>query len=120
MTINAKRMVFYKVLALGGFHAFLFTLGIDNPLVIFSCVLMTLGLAARILLKKHYLHLLTPMAAGLLVLPLKLIPFKTHTINLINHFMLITALMLSILLILKLAFSLSGKTGLRASKKKNG
>jgi hypothetical protein len=61
-----------KLLTIGGFLVFLFTLGIGNPLVIITCILLTAVIFFKLKYKKKYLKLLTPLSSGLLFLIMKL------------------------------------------------
>jgi hypothetical protein len=69
--INIKQLV-HKILALGGFHAFLFTLNIRHPLIIITCIILTTILFVKFKYKKSYMHLLFPLASGLLIFPMRL------------------------------------------------
>lgn len=93
---QAIKALVHKALALGGFHAFMFTLGLDHPLVMLTITIMTVVLLTRIFLKKSYMHLLFPLAAGLLIFPMKL--FYWDKIDYMNR--------VANLLILALLFSL--------------
>jgi hypothetical protein len=66
------KSLFNKLLTLVGFLVFLFTLGVKNSLVIFTCILMTLTIFLKVKYKKPYLELLFPLSSGLLLLVMKL------------------------------------------------
>lgn len=93
---QAIKALVHKALALGGFHAFMFTLGLDHPLVVLTITIMTAVLLTRIFLKKSYMHLLFPLASGLLIFPMKL--FYWDRVDYMNR--------VANLLILALLFSL--------------
>jgi hypothetical protein len=62
-----------KILALGGFHMFLFTLGITHPLVLITCAGLTTLILLKVIFKKNLMKLMVPLASGLLVFLLKLL-----------------------------------------------
>jgi len=66
------KSLFNKLLILVGFHTFLFTLWLKNPLVIITCVLMILTIFFKLKYKKPYLELLFPLSSGLLLFVMKL------------------------------------------------
>jgi hypothetical protein len=69
--MNIKSLLL-KLPTIGGFHVFLFTLGIGNPLVIITCILLTAVIFFKLKYKKDCLKLLTPLSSGLLFLIMKL------------------------------------------------
>ena len=89
------KSIAHKILALGGFHAYLFTAG-TGPLLIITLIMMTTVLIAKVVYKKSYMHLLFPLASGLLFLPMKLFYWdKTDYVNRINNLLLISLLLIS-------------------------
>jgi len=62
-----------KILALGGFHVFLFTLGITHPLMLVTCAGMTTLILMKVIYNKNLMNLMIPLASGLLVFLLKLL-----------------------------------------------
>ena len=90
------KSLFNKLLILGGFHIFLFTLWLKNPLVIITCVLMTLTIFFKVKYKKPYLELLFPLSSGLLLFVMKL--FYWDQADFIQR--------ANLLLLISLAFSL--------------
>jgi len=66
------KSVFNKLLTLAGFLTFLFTLGVMNPLVIITCVLVALILFFNVKYKRPYLELLFPISSGLLLFVMRL------------------------------------------------
>jgi hypothetical protein len=91
----------HKALALGGFHAFMFTLGLEHPLVIVTITIMTAVLLVRIILKKSYMHLLFPLAAGLLIFPMKFFYWdKTDYLHRVAN-LLVLALLFSLAFTIK-------------------
>jgi hypothetical protein len=88
------KSIAHKILALGGFHAFLFTAG-TGPLLITTLVIMTAVLFAKLVYKKSCMHLLFPLASGLLFLPMKLFYWdKADYVNRINNLLLISLLLI--------------------------
>ncbi len=94
------RSLLLKLLTIGGFHVFLFTLGIGNPLVIITCILLTAVIFLKLKYKKDYLKLLTPLSAGLLFLIMKLFYWDNadfiQRMNLLLLISLIFSLMMAV------------------------
>jgi hypothetical protein len=95
------KALIHKFLALGGFHAFMFTVGLDHPLVTFTIVIMTAILIARIFFKKHYMDHLFPLALGLLFLPMKLFYWDRVDYQQRMSNLLLLALILTLFIIIK-------------------
>ena len=91
------KVLIYKILALAGFHIYLFTAGM-SPLMIVTIFLMTVVIFIRLKYKKSYMTLLFPLASGILCFPMRLLYWDkvdfTHRVN--N--LLFIALVFSILL----------------------
>jgi hypothetical protein len=80
-----------KLLAIGGFHVFLFTLGMGNPLVIITCILLTTVLFFKLKYKKNYMKLLIPLSSGLLFPIMKLFYWdNTDFLDRLNLLLLIS------------------------------
>lgn len=91
------KSIAHKILALGGFHAFLFTAG-TGPLLIATLTLMTAVLLVKLLYKKSFMHLLFPLASGLLFLPMRLFYWdNTDYVDRINNLLLISLLLIGYL-----------------------
>ncbi len=91
----------HKLLALAGFHAFLFTLPVKHPLIVCTCLVMTGVLYFKFVQKKNYMDLLFPLALGLLIFPMKLFYWdKVDYLSRVSN-LLILALLLSMGLIIK-------------------
>ncbi|MCP5046082.1 MAG: hypothetical protein GY940_02850 [bacterium] len=92
-TFSAKALV-YKFLMLGGFHAFMFILTLEHPLVIVTCTLMTTGLVFKIKFNKNYMDLLFPLTSGLLFLPMKLFLYwdRADYLNRMSNLLLLALL----------------------------
>jgi hypothetical protein len=88
------------LLILGGFLTFLFTLGVMNPLVIITCVLMALTIFFMVKYKKPYWELMFPLSSGLLLFVMKLFYWDQA------DFMQRANLLLSISLVFSLALTI--------------
>lgn len=99
--IKIKRIAIHKILLLGGFHAFILTLGVLHPLSLITCALMTASLLTKFILKKNYLLLLLPLASGLLIFPMKL--FYWDRADLMDRIenLLIMALLASLFMVIQ-------------------
>jgi len=94
------RAIAHKILALGGFHAYIFTAGPTSPLLIVTLILMTTVLFIKFVYKKSYMFLMFPLASGLLFLPMRLFYWdKTDYVNRINNLLLISLLVILFLII---------------------
>jgi hypothetical protein len=96
-----KKSLLLKLLTLGGFNVFLFTLGISNPLVIITCILMTAVLFFRLTYKKGYLKLLTPLSSGLLFLVMKLFYWDNADFMQRMNLLLLISLIFSMMVVLR-------------------
>ena len=96
-----KKSWFKKILALAGFHTFLFTLGPGNTLVIITCFLMTAVLFLKLKYKKSHMDLLFPLSAGLLCFLIKLFYWdRPDYINRVETLLLL-ALLFSLVITLR-------------------
>ncbi|MCP5106943.1 MAG: hypothetical protein GY950_26400 [bacterium] len=88
-----------KILALAGFHAFIFTAK-TSPLMIVTLILMTAILFIKLKYKKSYMHLLFPLASGLLIFPMKLFYWDgIDFLHRVNNLLLISLIFIAALVI---------------------
>lgn len=100
---NKFKSLLKKVLALGGFHAFLFTLGMASPLMLLTIGIMTVVLLVKLFRKQSYMCLMFPLASGLLIFVMRLFYWdKPDLIQRVEILLLISLLFILALAVRKL------------------
>lgn len=89
-----------KVLALGGFHAFLFTLDMTRPSMLLTIGIMTVVLWVKLVRKQDHMELMFPLASGLFIFVMRLFywdkPDFIHRVEILLHISLLFILVLTV------------------------
>jgi len=96
-----KKTLLIKVLMLLGFHSFLFHLGLLNPVVIFTSLVLLTFLFIKLRYKKDYLTLLFPLASGLLCFLNRFFYWDSRDFDLRNNILLSVSLIFSLALVIR-------------------